>query len=208
MVDDIQQNLQNFTLDDLARFTSEHVFSPQCSPDFRIFFSGQDDIHGVLYELFSRVTRSLYLSMYGFDDNQINDVIMQKVLDPNIIVWVSLDASQAGGKHERALLDADRQQNLVDFQTHFAIGQSPYHRILHTKAACFDDLIAIEGSVNLSNDGEGTFVIGSNVPGGTGYAAQANSLTVFTSPDAINRLRNRLITEHLCIQKQQLAKGG
>ncbi|HJY97440.1 MAG TPA: hypothetical protein VJ371_21025 [Streptosporangiaceae bacterium] len=39
--------LQTFTLDDLAVYTAEQAFGPTASPDFRVFYVGRDDVHGV-----------------------------------------------------------------------------------------------------------------------------------------------------------------
>ena len=46
--------LQHFTLDDLAAYTAEQAFGPTASPDFRVFYVGRDDVHGVLMYLFTR----------------------------------------------------------------------------------------------------------------------------------------------------------
>jgi hypothetical protein len=43
--------LQTFTLDDLAQYTNEGAFGPTASPDFRVFYVGRDDVHGVLMHL-------------------------------------------------------------------------------------------------------------------------------------------------------------
>ena len=50
------KNLQRFVLDDLRSFTKEGVFSPSASRDFRLFYVGRDDVHGVLRDLLSRAT--------------------------------------------------------------------------------------------------------------------------------------------------------
>jgi hypothetical protein len=43
-----RQTLQHFSLDDLAVYTAEQAFGPTASPDFRVFYVGRDDVHGVL----------------------------------------------------------------------------------------------------------------------------------------------------------------
>ena len=60
--------LQTFTLDDLAVYTAEQAFGPTASPDFRVFYVGRDDVHGVLMYLFTRVTLSVKMNMFGYDD--------------------------------------------------------------------------------------------------------------------------------------------
>jgi hypothetical protein len=49
-------NLQRFALEDLAPFTKEGTFSTNASRDFRLFYVGRDDVHGVLRDLLSRAT--------------------------------------------------------------------------------------------------------------------------------------------------------
>ncbi len=51
--------LQSFTLDDLAQYTRKGAFGATASPDFRVFYVGRDDVHGVLVHLFSRVRLSV-----------------------------------------------------------------------------------------------------------------------------------------------------
>jgi hypothetical protein len=60
--------LQQFSLDDLAVYTAEQAFGPTASPDFRVFYVGRDDVHGVLMHLFTRVTLSVKMNMFGYDD--------------------------------------------------------------------------------------------------------------------------------------------
>ena len=127
--DDPTQSLQNFTLDDLRWFTREKTFANNASLDFHLFFVGRDDVHDLLKYVLSRVRSSLYLNMFGYDDDELNAIIMKKVLDPNVTVVITLDKSQSGGAHEKALLDADKQQALAAFNTHFTIGQSLTHQI-------------------------------------------------------------------------------
>src|SRR5579864_1801433 len=82
--------LQKFTLDDLAMYTAEQAFGPTASPDFRVFYVGRDDVHGVLMHLFTRVTLSVKMNMYGYDDDDLNNVLMGIVKNPSIFVQVTL----------------------------------------------------------------------------------------------------------------------
>ena len=66
---------------------------------------------------------------------------------------ITLDKSQAGGKHEKKLLDADKKQALSKFNTYFVIGQSATHQISHTKGFVADGKVGGEGSVNWSASG-------------------------------------------------------
>jgi hypothetical protein len=128
--------------------------------------------------------------------------LMAKALDPNVTMLITLDKSQAGGKHERALLDADRQHELAEFNTYFVIGQSSTHQISHTKGFVADGRVGGEGSVNWSSGGEGTFVV-SGQPGGPGYKAQNNTQTIFIDPDSVGRFQSELIAEHMTAESQQ-----
>lgn len=203
--DDPTKSLLTFELDDLAIFTREKVFAPTSSQDFRLFFVGRDDVHSILKYVISRARESLYLNMFGYDDDELNAIIMKKVLDPSINVVITLDKSQSGGQHEKALLAADQAQDLAAFGTHFVIGQSATHQITHTKGFVADGKVGAEGSTNWSDSGEGTFVKGS--AGGPGFKAQNNTQTIFVDPDAINRFQSELIAEHLAARDHEAANN-
>jgi hypothetical protein len=189
--------LQAFSLADLAPFTREGVFASDASADFHLFYVGRDDCHGILKYLWSRVTVSAYLNMFGYDDGELNDLVMKVAEDPLATAVYTLDKSQAGGVHERAILASDAAADPVAFSAHFAIGQSATHQISHTKGGVLDGRVGFEGSTNWSASGEGTFVAGQSAPGGAGYRAQNNTLAVFTDPDTCARFTAELIAEHL-----------
>src|SRR5262249_28658293 len=104
---DPSQSLLLFDLVDLQKYTLEGSYAPTASKDFHLFFVGRDDVHDILKHVLSRVRVSLYVNMFGYDDEELNDILMQKALDPNVTMLITLDKSQAGGKHEKTLLDAD-----------------------------------------------------------------------------------------------------
>jgi hypothetical protein len=202
VVDDPSQSLQTFDLLDLQQYTPEKSYAPAASKDFHLFFVGRDDVHDILKHVLSRVRVSLYLNMFGFDDDELNQILMDKALDPSVTMLITLDKSQANGTHEKALLAADRQHALAAFNTHFAVGQSSTHQISHTKGFVGDGKVGGEGSVNWSSSGEGTFVV-TGKPGGPGYKAQNNTQTIFTDPDSISRFQTELIAEHMTAENQQ-----
>ncbi len=195
------ESLESFKLDDLAQYTKEGSFAPSISRDFRLFYVGRDSVHEILTHVLSRVSRSLYINMFGFDDEALNDILMQKALDPTITMLITLDKSQAGGVHEKKILDVDRKYDLNAFNTHFAIGQSATHQISHTKGFVADGIVGGEGSTNWSTSGEGTFVV-KGQPGGSGFKAQNNTQTIFTDPRIIAAFQAELVSEHLVAQKQ------
>ncbi|OVE48551.1 hypothetical protein [Chromobacterium violaceum] len=194
--------LQTFDLLDLAQYTKEGQFSPNASRDFHLFFVGRDNVHEILKHVLSRVSVSLYLNMFGYDDDELNEIIMGIVHDPSITCLITLDKSQAGGVHERRLLDSDAARDPGGFNTHFVIGQSATHQISHTKGFVADGRVGGEGSTNWSTSGEGTFVVAGQ-PGGPGYKAQNNTQTIFTCPDAVARFQAELLAEHVAAQRQQ-----
>jgi hypothetical protein len=67
-----RQTLQQFILDDLAVYTAEQAFGPTASADFRVFYVGRDDVHGVLTHLFTRVSLSVKMNMFGYDDDELS----------------------------------------------------------------------------------------------------------------------------------------
>ena len=216
VIDDPAVSLQRFDLLDLQPYTQERVYATSASKDFHLFYVGRDDVHDILKHVLSRVSISLYLNMFGFDDDELNDILMKIALDPTVTMLVTLDKSQAGGKHEKALLDADRQHNLALFNTsfvtkthiqEFTIGQSATHQISHTKGFVADGRVAGEGSTNWSASGQGTFVVKGS-PGGVGYKAQNNTQSIITDPDTISRFSAELVTEHMIAQKQAAAVGA
>src|ERR1700739_953140 len=91
--------LQSFTLDDLAQYTKEGAFGPTASSDFRVFYVGRDDVHGVLVHLFTRVRLSVNMNMFGYDDDQLNQILIDLATDPTVMVQVTLDKSQSRGAH-------------------------------------------------------------------------------------------------------------
>lgn len=200
-------SLQTFRLADLQQFTREGAYASNASEDFHLFYVGRDDVHGILKHLLSRVTTSLYLNMFGYDDEELNAECMRCARDPSITTVITLDKSQAGGKHERAILESDVAQDLLAFNSHFVLGQSATHQISHTKGGVLDGRVGFEGSTNWSASGEGTFVV-KGKPGGPGYKAQNNTLAVFTDPDTIARFTAELIAEHMTAAAQGRANGA
>jgi hypothetical protein len=209
---DKSQSLQTFNLLDLAQYTPEKAFSNNTSKDFHLFYVGRDDVHDILKHVLSRVSVSLYLNMFGYDDDELNDIIMTKVMDPHITVLITLDESQAGGVHEKQLIAADQAKGLANFNSHYVIGKSATNQISHTKGFVADGRVGGEGSTNWSVSGEGTFVQGTfyvkDRPQGPGYKAQNNTQSVFTDADTLNRFQAELILEHILAQKQSAGKSG
>lgn len=215
VIDDPTQSLQKFDLLDLQQYTQEKTYSSTASKDFHLFYVGRDDVHDILKHILSRVSVSLYLNMFGFDDDELNDIIMTIAHDPTVTMLITLDKSQSGGAHEKALLASDVAKNPSLFNTSITtgaqmahldakqvtIGQSATHQISHTKGFVADGKVGAEGSTNWSASGEGTFVVAGKA-GGAGYKAQNNTQSVFTDPDTVNRFSSELVREHLAAGAQ------
>jgi len=199
---DPTQSLQTFDLTDLQQYTREKSYASNASKDFHLFYVGRDDVHDILKHVLSRVSISLYLNMFGFDDEELNDILMAKAKDPHLVMMITLDKSQAGGVHEKKLLDSDIANDPAAFNTYFVVGQSATHQISHTKGFVADAKVGGEGSTNWSASGEGTFVV-KGQPGGKGYKAQNNTQSIFTDPDTISRFQSELIAEHMAARVQK-----
>jgi hypothetical protein len=188
--------LQSFTLDDLAPYTAEQAFPPTASADFRVFYVGRDDVHGVLMHLFTRVSLSVKMNMFGYDDDALNNVLMGLVNNPSVMVQVTLDRSQASCPVEKGILSSDVGQDAAGFANDFAVGDSPTDQISHTKGGVLDGIVAFEGSTNWSSSGEGTGITLNAAKQAPGFKAQNNTLAVYVNPYEIAKFAARLDYEH------------
>lgn len=194
--------LQTFSLDELAEYTAEGAFGPTASSDFRVFYVGRDDVHGVLVHLLSRVTLSLKFNQFGYDDDALNEIIEGLVENPNVLVQATLDKSQAGGVHEKKLIALDQARDALRFANSFAIGESATHQISHTKGGVLDGIAAFEGSTNWSGSGEGVGIGLAGKANARGYKAQNNTLSVYTNTYEIAKFTAELDREHAAAMQQ------
>ena len=194
--------LQHFSLDDLAVYTAEQAFGPTASPDFRVFYVGRDDVHGVLMHLFTRVSLSVKMNMFGYDDDELNTVLMGLVQNPSVMVQVTLDKSQASGAHEKVILSSDRAQDAEGCANDFAVGESSTSQISHTKGGVLDGIVAFEGSTNWSSSGEGAGISLTAAKQAPGFKAQNNTLAVYVNSYEIAKFAARLDYEHAVAASQ------
>jgi hypothetical protein len=195
--------LQTFTLDDLAPYTAEGAFGPTASPDFRVFYVGRDDVHGVLKHILSRVSLSAKLNMFGYDEDELNAILTGLAKNPSVMLQVTLDRSQASGKHEKAILTSDVTADPVGFAADFVIGESPTSQISHTKGGVLDGVVGFEGSTNWSASGEGTGIGLRGAQNAPGWKAQNNTLSVYVNSYEIAKFSARLDYEHAVARRQK-----
>lgn len=125
-------------------------FPPGYPANVRTFYSPVDQVHAALVELIASAQRSLVIAMYGFDDEELADVIKAKLQDPTIVVQLTLDSSQAAGVHEREILAEEAYP-----ASSVAVGRSEKSQIMHLKEVVIDGLDVVTGSTNWSASGEG-----------------------------------------------------
>jgi hypothetical protein len=144
--------VDRFDWDDLAKYKAEKRFLDGYPPDQRTFYSPRDSVHPMLASLIGGAQRSLVLNMYGYDDDDLDDLIRQKLFEERVYVQMSLDKSQAGGKHEKEIL---KKWPNEEFGSSIAIGTSSVgHKISHLKVLIVDGVYTVTGSTNWSLSGE------------------------------------------------------
>jgi PLD-like domain len=173
-----------FNWDDLGQYKAAKRFLDGYPSDVRTFFSPVDDVHGMLTSLLASTQKSIVLNMYGYDDDELNDIILEKLTNEHIFVQMSLDRSQAGGVHEKQLL-AKWQNDKVG--NSIAIGESTKGAISHMKIVIIDGIYTVRGSTNWSLAGE---------------QKQDNELTVHNNAVIAAETRAELDRNHDAMLKQ------
>ena len=124
-------------------------FPADWAADRRVFYSPIDDVHSVLKTCLAAAKQSIAIAMYGFDDDELADIIKSKLEAEHVTVQLTLDSSQAGGVQERALLAREDYPNTI-----VAVGRSEKGAIMHQKIAVVDGILTVTGSTNWSDGGE------------------------------------------------------
>jgi phosphatidylserine/phosphatidylglycerophosphate/cardiolipin synthase-like enzyme len=177
-----------FVWDGLDQYKAEKRFLDGYPPDQRSFFSPRDDIHPLLASLLDSAQHSLVLNMYGYDDDELDELIRAKLDSEHVYVQMSLDKSQAGGVHEKELLKKWANDK---FGNSIAIGTSEvHHAISHLKVLIVDGVYTVTGSTNWSISGE---------------SEQDNQLTLSRNAVVASELRAVLDLNHDWMLKQMAA---
>jgi phosphatidylserine/phosphatidylglycerophosphate/cardiolipin synthase-like enzyme len=159
-------------------------FAPGYPDNARSFYSPVDAVHEALKALLASATRSLVVSMYGYDDEELDAVIKDKLESDKIFVQMSLDKTQAAGKQEKQILAKWHNDGIGNS---IAIGRSERSAIMHMKLVIIDGMDVITGSTNWSKSGE---------------SSQDNQLTVIRDALVAAEARTRVDIIHDDMLKQ------
>jgi phosphatidylserine/phosphatidylglycerophosphate/cardiolipin synthase-like enzyme len=174
-----------FVWDELAQYKAEKRFLDGYPDEQRSFFSPRDSVHPLLASLLSSAQHSVVLNMYGYDDDELDELIRGKLDSKHVYVQMSLDKSQAGGVHEKKLLEKWSNDK---FGNSIAIGTSEvHHAISHLKVLIVDGVYTVTGSTNWSISGE---------------SEQDNQLTLSRNAVVASELRAVLDLNHDWMLKQ------
>ncbi len=174
-----------FVWEELDQYKAEKRFLDGYPSAQRNFFSPRDDIHPMLASLLASAQHSLVLNMYGYDDDQLDSIIREKLAMAHVFVQMSLDKSQAGGQHEKTLL---ANWSNTEFGNSIAIGtSSTHHAISHLKVLIVDGVYTVTGSTNWSISGE---------------SEQDNQLTLNRNAVLAAEMRTQLDLNHDWMLKQ------
>lgn len=137
---------------DLGQYKKFGSFGIGYPATVRRFFAPDDDVHSALMAVLESAHLSVAAAMYGYDDDDVNSLLLKHAHDVTMPVQLALDSTQAGGVAERKLI-AMWPHDVIG--NNLVIGQSRKHAINHLKLFVLDGIYTIGGSTNLSTSGEG-----------------------------------------------------
>ena len=166
-------------------------FSADYPANVRRFYSPIDKCHDAIKCLINSAQQSLLVSMYGEDDPELTQMIIDKAKQSNIYVQINLDKTQAAGAAESLLVTELKAVPTC----RLAVGMSVNHKINHLKMMVIDGLYVLSGSTNWSSDGEGS---------GDGKHGQNNEMSIHMDRALAHEATTVLNLEH----QQMLAQCG
>lgn len=142
--------MSSLAVEDLDKFM---VTAPPSGslPMLRSLYSPIDDVHGALAAIIGSAEHSIVVSMFGYDDDELAGMLDTALKNPAMYVQLTLDSSQAGGVHEKAILEKYSHEMTGNS---VAIGRSEKGAIVHRKMVIVDGLWWVGGSTNWSVSGE------------------------------------------------------
>lgn len=183
------KKLGALSFEELGRFKQAGRFPDGYSTTDLTFYAPRDPgVHAVIVWALLQATHTVAVNMYGFDDPQVAAIIEGYTKNPDIVVTLSLDKSQAGGKSEKEILE---RFNHGLIGNSIAIGHSSRGAISHDKLVVVDGLYLITGSTNWSQGGE---------------QLQDNQLTLSRVPLAAAEARAIIDLDHDDMLKQMAAQ--
>ncbi len=172
----------------LGQFKQAQSFPHGYSRDYLTFYAPRDlGVHQVLLWTLLQAKSSVAINMYGFDDPQLAALLRHYANNPQIIVTLTLDSSEAGTAAEKPLL-SELRNDLPG--NSIAVGRSEKGAISHDKLMVVDGLYLITGSTNWSFGGE---------------TEQDNQLTLTRDPIACAEARAVIDLDHDIMLKQMAA---
>jgi phosphatidylserine/phosphatidylglycerophosphate/cardiolipin synthase-like enzyme len=184
------QELADVPFEALGRFKQAQSFPHGYSTEYLTFYAPRDPgVHEVLLWAILQARSSIAINMYGFTDPQVVALLQHHAESPHMVVTLSLDSTQAGGKSEKALLE--RLRNDLPGNS-IAVGRSERGDISHDKLMVIDGLFLVTGSTNWSFGGE---------------EKQDNQLTISRDPVACAEARAVIDIDHDLMLKQMAAKA-
>jgi phosphatidylserine/phosphatidylglycerophosphate/cardiolipin synthase-like enzyme len=185
------KQLGAISFEELGRFKQAGRFPDGYSTTDLTFYAPRDPgVHAVIVWALLQATHTVAVNMYGFDDPQVAAIIQGYTENPDIVVTLSLDKSQAGGKSEKELLERFKHELIGNS---IAIGHSSRGAISHDKLVVVDGLYLITGSTNWSQGGE---------------QLQDNQLTLSRVPLAAAEARAIIDLDHDDMLKQMAASAA
>lgn len=183
--------LRAIPFEQLGQFKQAQSFPHGYSRDYLTFYAPRDaGVHQVLLWTLLQATSSVAINMYGFDDPHLAALLRHNANNPQLIITLTLDSSEAGTPAEKPLL-SELRNDLPG--NSIAIGRSEKNAISHDKLMVVDGLYLVTGSTNWSFGGE---------------TEQDNQLTLTRDPIACAEARAVIDLDHDVMLKQMAGKAA